>query len=192
MGSFLPSVSHGSPAIGGRKGVVVPKSLWTEERDALLKRLCASGERLTAPEIAAKITQALGLERPLTRAAIVGRVNRLKRYGVAIRLPIERPGIDKIRNRVTPRLPDPPRQGRSSILHRPRPHLFEGPIRLPQTRQDLFPETGEPGVYLVNAGGGDCRFPISGEGLLLRVCAQPKADDTASYCEACAARAFNY
>jgi hypothetical protein len=109
--------------------------------------------------------------RRVSRFAVWGRVMRL---GLSLPLPADQ---------ARPERPLP--HGR----YRPRPNRVE-PLPAYRSRTAILDDPGGPGVLLLNASDGDCRFPLDGEGMYLRVCGEP-ASPGISYCEACAKRAFN-
>jgi hypothetical protein len=157
-------------------GVVKMSRLWTDEEDTLLRQICASGDQVSAPVIAQLISAKFSLHPPLTKAAVVGRARRLK-----VKLPL-------------PRCVRKPFEAKATAQHNfgsmPARRIHE-PDRRQQLRGDILPETQEPGVYLLNASDEDCKFPISGKGHLMRVCAEPverRPYGGVGYCTDCLAR----
>jgi hypothetical protein len=152
-------------------------NVWTEEQDTLLEQLCASGEKLSTPVIAKIITDRFAIVPPLSRAAIVGRARRRD-----IKLPLPRNGDG-------PKIEDDEelKSQHSAVVTR---ILVASQQRQPYRHYWLPEPALSPGLFLLNAGDGDCRWPINDPGLgrmiELRVCGQPtKAGN--SYCPACIA-----
>lgn len=159
--------------------------LWTMERVALLRELCASEEKLSAPTIAAKLSERFAIQPPLTRAAVVGKARRCN-----IRLPLPRtPKKEPGPARATPQ-----HNVLAFPLRRPNPE----PDRRVTIRPTILPDDPQvvEGVYLLNASDLDCRFPITdppqGQRHLLRVCGKPVErrlwGGSGGYCASCADR----
>lgn len=158
--------------------------LWTDEHDELLDKLCASPEKPSAPMIAAAISKAFNIVPPLTRGAVVGRARRRN-----IKLPRPYTGRERRELRPTP-------QHNASIYPRTRIVYEERRIRQ-EARGKILPEPDDaPGIYLLNAADGDCRWPVNEEDLprgqrhLLRVCGAPVVDKS-KYCADCQKRVFD-
>jgi len=149
-------------------------NLWTEEQDKLLRELCESDRKLSAPAIAIAISTAFNIVPPLTRAAIVGRARRRQ-----ISLPLPRTGRGLRNPAATPQ---------HDTLITPRNRPPEAPPPKQQRRGNILPEVDAPGVYLLNAADGDCRRPLTdlpeGERHLMRVCGEPVREES-HYCAAC-------
>ena len=148
---------------------------WTERADALLEQLCSDRRAYSTSTMARIIGEQLGI--PVSRNAAQGRARRR-----GLRLPIEPSSPSH------PKLLSP---DEIDALIRPKPDApLNDNLPLPSRRQIFIPETDEPGLFLINAGRPDCRFPVSGEGLSLRVCGNPVARESDSYCAHCRSRAF--
>jgi hypothetical protein len=155
-------------------------NVWTEEQDNLLKELCASDQKLSAPTIAKIITETFEIIPPLSRAAVIGRARRRK---ITLPLPRKWGGVKW----------PPTDTGEPDVILRPKPvdvprSSFASDERLPY-RDDFLPEPvfGD-GIFLINAGLRDCRWPINdppkGQMLSLRVCGEA-TEEGSSYCPAC-------
>jgi hypothetical protein len=159
--------------------------LWTEEEDSLLRDICASGEQISAPKIAVRLSKTFAIAPPRTKAAVVGRARRLKldlplpcdrerKIGYAAMATTQHNGVSISPRYIRPAEPDPRQTARGNILpEHPR----------------------AKGVYLLNSSDLDCKRPITdppaGQRHLLRVCGEPIARRVyagVGYCEACLGR----
>ena len=148
--------------------------VWNEERSALLRELCAPGSTMSTAEMAAVIGERFSVK-----------VSRDSVRSKAIRMGLQ-----------IPRKPNSP-SGRpkrrviavAGIKIRPRPSLFAD-APLPSKREQHIDEPdGLAGVYFINSARTDCKRPISGSGLHMRVCGEPTKPGQ-SYCEHCMQRVF--
>lgn len=158
-------------------GVKYMSRLWTEEEDSLLTQICASGEPVSAPEIARRISEVFSISPPLTRAAVVGRARRKK-----IKLP-----LDRCTKKVQVAQATPQHNFASQPVRR-----THEPDKRQLERLTLIPDVPRStGVYLLNSSDNDCKRPIgSGTGMYMRVCgepivAKPFGNGGGGYCDAC-------
>lgn len=144
---------------------------WPEERKAYLREVCAAGEPKTAVEIGELIAIKFSLPAPLSKSTVISQAYRMR-----LKLPVA----------ATPKkeTAPPPAKSESSVLVRPRP-TYRPDQRPIGPRANHMEDPGGPGVLLINAGSMDCRNPVSGEGLMMRVCGEPVSKIGDAWCSHC-------
>lgn len=152
---------------------------WTREEDDILRECCGASEAMSATAIGQMITQRAETHRPLTRSAVISRARRL-----GVKLPIKANPRRREEQAGKQARDNPSR--RLALTTAPVPREWLEPPPLPQGRLTILddPTPDAPGVLLMNAALGDCRRPISGSGLWMRVCGDPTLDGM-SHCATC-------
>jgi hypothetical protein len=137
--------------------------LWARHEDDELRKLCAD-EALSYGSIAAQLSRRL--HRKVTRSAVGQRARRL---GLRIHTPRRDgpPDLDDCDHE--PERWTPPED------HVP---VFRARLDFPD------PEPHATGMLLLNAGMRDCRWPVKGTGVAMRVCGEPVQAGSA-YCGHC-------
>jgi hypothetical protein len=142
------------PAAGKSAASVVPQEPWPPHHLAALRRL-VEVEGLTSGQVA----KHPDLENRYSRAAIMGRSRRLG-------LKWAREGFGG-----RPKPPPPPPPPPEPVQKWDRRRVEDDPAIMPEEIAQIF-----------RLRAGQCRYPVSGEGLDIVYCAEPVVHDASSWC----------
>lgn len=146
---------------------------WNPQQDYDLRTLC-DDRALTYGEIARRLTIKWGVV--VSRSAIG---QRARRQGFR-----EHKTAEEIRQEQIAAKPQPVEPVDEQRWKKPKaePPRFSKRVRCDD------PEPFFGSILLLEASEGDCRFPVAGSGINLRVCGAPRR--VGAYCETCAKRAY--
>jgi hypothetical protein len=151
---------------------------WIQRWDDHLVELVHRRPAMSAAAMAKDLERLF--KRKFTRSGVAGRVRRM---GLELPVPPCRP--ERTGSAAEARPPSPARRPEPPRAFRP-----PEPLQRYRQRQAIVADLGGPGIPLLNASEGDCRWPVAGEKAALRVCGEPVATGS-SYCPACRKRAYN-